>query len=171
MLSLKLVLSAIRDGEKASGSIAIDRKKNDMWVRESSIDLVSGTPSAERTILLENDQRMVLEGSSNVEVIYDKEQNAAVPKEKVLPDAKPDDPDLSPEKSLADLAAEEFEAGQRRAAVAKVQEENARKVKEEAEAKAKADEAAKLKTSTTQPSQSSGVQPRPYIPVSEPTRL
>src|SRR5678816_891386 len=123
MLSLKLVLSAIRDGEKASGSIAIDRKKNDMWVGESSIDLVSGTPSAERTILLENDQRMVLEGSSNVEVVYDKEQNAAVPKEKVLPEAKPDDPDLSPEKSLADLAAEEFEAEQRRAAVAKAQEE------------------------------------------------
>jgi len=119
MLTVKITVSAIRDGDRASGSIAIDRKKNDTWTRESSSDFVSATPSADRTIVLEDDQRLILEGSSNMEVVYDREQNMATVKEKPAPEPRPQDPDLSAEKSLADQAAEDFAESQRKAAYEK----------------------------------------------------
>ena len=131
MLTIQIKLSPIRDGEKASGSIVTDRKKGDIWSRETSVDFVSGEPSADRTILLEDDQRLIIEGSSNMEIVYDREQNMATMREKPMPAPKLDDPDLSSEKSLADVAAAEYAESQRKAAYEKSQAHQAKLAEEQ----------------------------------------
>lgn len=127
MLILKVGLHAMRDGERASGTLSIDQKKGDSWTRIRNIDLVSGTPGAEQTVPLESGQRISFEGSSNVEIVYDRVQNAAVPRPKLAPQrpAGAEEDEYSPEKPLADIAAEQFEEQKRQAALQKVREERA----------------------------------------------
>lgn len=158
MFTVKVLVTPVRDGDKASGSVHVDRKKGDSWAREKSMNFVSGDPSAERTILVENDQRLIIEGGSNTEVVYDRAQGAAVTRERPVTVQPTRDPDLSPEKSLADLAAEDFEKKQREAAIAKVREDNRKK----------AEEAAKTATKLATVPHSSTFVPRPH-PVAPPT--
>lgn len=80
MHTIKLSLHPIRDGEVVSATILKQRKRNDYWVNEEVIAFNSNEPGAERQVLLEDNQRIVVEGSSNVAVVYDKEQRAAVPR-------------------------------------------------------------------------------------------
>jgi hypothetical protein len=137
MLSLKISILPIRDGERASGTLAIDRKRGDAWVGEKTLTLVSGDPGSERTIVLADDQRITFAGSSGTEVVYDKQQMAAVSRPKALPVASPgDDDDLSPEVPLADIDAQQFE--ERKAAEARIKAK-------EAAAKEFQEQAAKLK--------------------------
>lgn len=157
MFTVKVLVTPVRDGDKASGSVHVDRKKGDSWARENSMNFVSGDPSAERTILVENDQRLIIEGSSNTEIVYDRAQGAAVTRERPITVQPTRDPDLSPEKPLADQAAEDFAAAQRKAALDKVREENRKKAEEAAKTAPKP-------TTTPHPS----VQPRPH-PVAPPT--
>lgn len=143
MLSLKISILPIRDGERASGTLAIDRKRGDAWVGEKTLTLVSGDPGSERTIVLADDQRITFMGSSGTEVVYDKQQMAAVLRPKALPVASSgDDDDLSPEVPLADIDAQQFE--ERKAAEARI---NAKKEAEKREAAAREfqEQAAKLK--------------------------
>lgn len=147
MLGLKISISPVRDGERVSGTLAIDRRRGDAWVGEKTLTLVSGDPGAERTIMLADDQRITFTGSSSTEIVYDKQQMAAVRVPKAPPAASPvDDDDLSPETPLADIAAQQFE--EQKAAEARIaaksqadrqkalQEEAARQIEKENELKA-----------------------------------
>lgn len=109
MKTVKISFHPIRDGEVVSATILKQRKRADYWVNEDMIAVNSNEPGAERQILLDDSQRLVVEATSDVQVVYDKTQNAAVPRKSVepKPPATPVDADgeeLSPETPAVDLA-------------------------------------------------------------------
>lgn len=79
MYSVKIELGSVRDGEKASASVAIEERRGSGWTRSEVRTILSGEPEAKRSLVLRNDQRVVIEGKSDVEVRFDPVQNAAVP--------------------------------------------------------------------------------------------
>lgn len=81
MKLIKIAVYEATDGEVVSGALTIQRKRGDTWVVESSTTFVSGTPEAERVLLLEDSQRVVVEASSNKKLVYDRPQAAAVPRQ------------------------------------------------------------------------------------------
>jgi hypothetical protein len=110
MKSIKISVNAIRDGEVASGAIMKQRKRGETWVNEETISIVSGEPGSERTFILDNDQRLIIEAVSNVKVVYDREQSVATPQISPLVRqvASPvdTDGDESPQKPALDRALE-----------------------------------------------------------------
>lgn len=89
MKVIKLTISAASDGEVVSGSLTTQRKRGDTWIVEDVITVISGQPGAERTMVLDDTQRLLIEGTSNTEVVYDKEQSAAVIRPVERPQASP----------------------------------------------------------------------------------
>lgn len=125
MKSIKISIAPIRDGEVVSGVYMKQRFRNGTWLNEESITVVSDQPGNERTLLLDNDQRLVIEGKSNKKMIYDKDQaTAREVEDNTLPTpASPvdSDGDESPRKPAVDRAMEpkamsEAEAEERRQA-------------------------------------------------------
>ena len=80
MKVIKLSVLAASDDEVVSGTLSIQRKRGDSWTVEEVITVVSGKPGSERTLLLDDTQRLVVEGTSNVELVFDRAQAAAVPR-------------------------------------------------------------------------------------------
>lgn len=80
MKVIRIAINAANDGDKVSGSISIHRRRSGAWVVDEVINYISGDPGAERTFLLADDQRLVVEGESSTTVVYDREQSAAVPR-------------------------------------------------------------------------------------------
>lgn len=78
MKVVKLGITAANEGEVVSGTITIQRKRNDSWSVEDVITVISGQPGADRTMVLDDTQRLVIEGTSNMQTVYDRGQNAAV---------------------------------------------------------------------------------------------
>lgn len=78
MKTIHISIRAANDGEVVNGSLTIQRKRGDGWTVDEVITVVSGMPGDTRTLLLGNDQRLVIEGESNTEVVYDRDQAAAV---------------------------------------------------------------------------------------------
>lgn len=78
MKVIKLSVAAANDGDVVSGSLTIQRKKGEAWTNEEVITVVSGQPGADRTLVLDDTQRLLIEGTSNTETVYDRSQNAAV---------------------------------------------------------------------------------------------
>lgn len=114
MKAIVVEVHAIRDGERVSASVIIERKRDDQWIREKVIDVASGMADSKRRLLLEDDQRVVIEGKSNVEYVFDKEQNASVP---VLTDPEAEAKKQADEKAEA-LALAQREAAEREKALA-----------------------------------------------------
>ena len=88
MKSIKVGVFAVFDGDVVTASLIVQRKRGDSWVNESAITVLSGQPDSERIMLLEDNQRLVVEGSSNTRTIYDRSQMAAVPVRSASPMAK-----------------------------------------------------------------------------------
>lgn len=80
MRTFKISLLNEKVGVRLSGAIVIERRRNDTWVREREITLLTGDPSSEATIVVEDGQRLIIEAPSENEVVYDREQNAAIAK-------------------------------------------------------------------------------------------
>jgi nucleoid-associated protein YgaU len=78
MKTIKLAILPAADNEVVSATLSIQRKKGDSWTVDEVITIISGQPGAERTLLLDDSQRIVVEGTSNIETVFDKEQSAAV---------------------------------------------------------------------------------------------
>ena len=107
MQLIKVSVNAIRDGEVVLGVILKQRKRGDAWTNEESFTVVLGEPGAERTFVLQDDQRLVIEAKSNQKIVYDPVQNMArqVTVEHTLVALPPDtDGDESPAVSAVDLA-------------------------------------------------------------------
>lgn len=79
MFVVTVRVDAIRPEERASGSLIIEEKQGDFWKRVEVLSLISGTPEAERRLVLPDNRRVVFEGSGATCVVFDREQNAAVP--------------------------------------------------------------------------------------------
>lgn len=78
MKVVEVKVVSIRDGEVVSATIIQEQKRNDYWTRVKAWDVMSGTPEASRRVLLEDDERLVIEGRASTHVVYDQEQKAAV---------------------------------------------------------------------------------------------
>lgn len=109
MKTVKVLVSAVREGDVVSGAFTKQRKRGDTWLNVEQMTLVSGDPSSDRTFILGNDERLVIEGAANSEIVYDHNQKAAMRRE--LPPAPPTKPgpneeDFSPEKPAVDRAME-----------------------------------------------------------------
>lgn len=78
MKMIKIGFFAVHDGEIVSGTITKLRKRGDTWVVDETIAVMSDEPGAQREILLEDNQRLVIDATSNTKIVMDKEQNAAV---------------------------------------------------------------------------------------------
>lgn len=106
MKSVRVIVSAIRDGEVVSGVFVKQRKRGDAWLNEESINVVSGEPGSERTFLLGNDQRLIIEGQSDVKIVYDRNQSVALPVQSREPRPEPTPPDTDGTESPATPAVE-----------------------------------------------------------------
>lgn len=79
MFVVTIRVDAVRPEERASGSLVIEEKQGDFWKRVEVLGLISGTPEAERRLVLPDNRRVIFEGSGATCVVFDREQNAAVP--------------------------------------------------------------------------------------------
>ncbi len=79
MYTITVTITPVREGERASGSVFIEEKQGDFWKRMEVLPLASGTVDQERKLLLADNRRLVVEGKGSTALVYDREQNAAVP--------------------------------------------------------------------------------------------
>lgn len=87
---MKVVLVEIlstNDNEKVDATIIVEQKRGEGVRRINAWDVTSGFPEAKRRILLEDDERVVIEGRGGPVKVYDPKQMALVtPAEASTPD-------------------------------------------------------------------------------------
>lgn len=147
MWTAEVTIRSVRDGETATVTIIHEQKRGDAWIRAKAVDVASDTPEATRKIMLADNERLVIEGKSDTRVVFNKDQNAAVP--------VPTNP-----AAADDWAAEEEKQRQINIAREKAQ----REAREKGEAEAKA---AEPKTNIGNPVPPT-VPPKPGAPVVPP---
>lgn len=76
MKSVRVEVLAVRQTEQVTANFHVERLKGTTWNRTRVITVVSGQPDAVREFLLEDDERLVIEGATRKIVEYDREQNA-----------------------------------------------------------------------------------------------
>lgn len=99
MKIVKVEVLPIRDGETVSATIIQEQKKGEAWNRVKAWDVESGTPDASRRVMLDDNERLVIEGRSSTVTVFDQAQNAAVP--------MPRDPAAAERKAREELAQRE----------------------------------------------------------------
>lgn len=78
MYVIAIELCSMRDDEQVSGCVCVEERFGNSWKRMEAFPVLSGDPSAARRLVLKDNQRLVVEASSNTKVVYDAKQNAAV---------------------------------------------------------------------------------------------
>lgn len=73
MQTIELQVHPIRDGEKATGLVVVERRQGDAWIRVREWDVSSADKSAYRKVVIEDDQRLIVEPRPATEVVYDRE--------------------------------------------------------------------------------------------------
>jgi hypothetical protein len=66
-----------KDGEVVTAVITEETQQGGSWKEGSKNTVYSGTPEAKRTILLDDDDRVIIEGKVEAEVVYDAVQGSA----------------------------------------------------------------------------------------------
>jgi len=79
MKLIKFAIFEAVDGEIVSGTITKQKKRGEAWVVEDVTAFSTDEGHGERVFLLEDEQRLIIEGAASTKIIYDKEQNAARP--------------------------------------------------------------------------------------------
>ena len=153
MYVLKIEIHPIRDGEAASGTILEQRRQGDGWANVREHTLNSSDASGKRNIALQDDMRLIVGGKSATEIVWNKEQNAAVSVNtavKPVPTQHPQVKKYSPPRHedegtndtgvpLVEQSAYEYEMLKRNEMIAKVRAENEQRAREAAE-RAKAEQ-------------------------------
>lgn len=148
MKIIKVEVLAVRQTEQVSANLHVEKQKGTMWNRTRVISVVSGQPDALREFLLEDDERLIIEGASRKIVEYDRNQSAT----KIV-DA---DPEVREAQNRADSATHEANA---------LRERKEREVKPPlAEAERQAQPRTNLGNLTGRPIGAAGVIPRPTLP-------
>lgn len=80
MLKLEVDVEVVKAGDTGTATIYIEKKRGETWHREETIVVEPGAKDSARTLLVENDQRIVIEGWSETTMVYDREQMANVPR-------------------------------------------------------------------------------------------
>lgn len=131
MQIVKVEVLPIREGESVVANLIVEGRKGETWNRVKVITVTSGTPESQRQIVLQDGERLVVEGESKKVVVYDREQNMAK------------QVDADPEVRAKQEAAEQ---AQRDANVARENQQNAL-----LDAKAKLDRESQAKTNLGNP--------------------
>lgn len=81
MRSIDLDLRSTNSGETAGFRLALEQNVSGQWRQIETVNIASGTPQAVRSLQIERDQRIVIEAiGADVEMVFDKEQNATMPR-------------------------------------------------------------------------------------------
>lgn len=96
MLVVNVEVLKIRDSDTGSATIHVEKRRGEAWLREKVYDFTPSTPDARRRLVLEDDQRVVVMGVAGTEVVFDKEQSAAVPVATSSEPVKPVVPEQKP---------------------------------------------------------------------------
>lgn len=75
MKVLQITVNSIREGEEVVANLMVEQKKGETWNRTKVVTVTSGTPEATRQLVLEDNERLVIEGDTKKKVVYDREQN------------------------------------------------------------------------------------------------
>ncbi|SRR6266576_1038711 len=96
MYKVELKVSAISEAEAASAVLVRQKNRGGTWINEEQINVTSADPL--RVLLLENDQRVLVQGHSNVVQVYDRTQMMATSQTVSVPSTTttPPDGDESP---------------------------------------------------------------------------
>lgn len=69
------------DDKTVDYEVVVERRNGDIWTAESRDPITSGTPEAEKKVILEDGMRLtIIAQGSETELVWDKEQNAAMPR-------------------------------------------------------------------------------------------
>jgi hypothetical protein len=77
MKVVKVEILPAKDGEVVTAIIKEEEEKGGNWKETSKTTVKSGTPEAVRSILLDDNERITIEGKVDNEVVIDKDQMAA----------------------------------------------------------------------------------------------
>jgi len=78
MKVVEVTLRSSRDDEDVDGTFIVEEQRGDVWNRSQAYDVTSGTDSAHRTFLLEDNERIVVMGRPTEVIVLDRDQRAAV---------------------------------------------------------------------------------------------
>jgi len=74
--SVQVIVSGAHDGEQVSVTLRVERQEGTKWLQVKEMNYTSGHGGAERKLLLEDNERLVVEGVADTETYFDKNQNA-----------------------------------------------------------------------------------------------
>ena len=86
MKIVEVNIRASEAGEVAYGVVAVQRRDegSSTWYTDRAFFIRSDDMSANRSMLLEDNERVIVEGRSNVEMVFDAKQNMMMPKAVVV---------------------------------------------------------------------------------------
>ncbi len=165
MYVVKIEIHPIREGEVASGVLIEEKRKGESWTRVREIPFITSDASSKRNLALEDDARLIIGGTANVQRKMDPAQRAHVTVEpaqpvqprRYVPPPHEDEGTNDTGVSLAEQSAAEFEQLKHREALERVRREAEARGREEA-ARVAAEEAERAKIR---------IPPRPAIQVHE----
>lgn len=77
MKLVKVEILPAHDGEVVTATITEETKRGGSWEEGSKNTVLSGTPQASRSMMLDDDDRVIIEGKVEAEVVLDNDQRAA----------------------------------------------------------------------------------------------
>lgn len=77
MQVVTIKVDPVRENESGQVNIMVEAKKGDTWNRVKVQTVASGAADSERRIVLQNDERLVIEGNTTKQVVYNRDQNMA----------------------------------------------------------------------------------------------
>lgn len=81
MRSITILMGSTEAEKAADYTFEVQRLRGDTWVTDSSVAITSGTADAEKKVLLDDNTRVVIMArGADTEVVFDREQNAAMPR-------------------------------------------------------------------------------------------
>ena len=74
MKVINIALQPAGQGQTVIGFAAVQKREGSRWITTDIFQLRTGDPSQSRQMLLEDDERIIIQGTSNVEQKYDPDQ-------------------------------------------------------------------------------------------------
>lgn len=82
MKVIKIEINSINETEEVVANLFLEQRKGETWNRSKVITVVSGQGENSRQLILNDDERLVVEGKTSRKVVFDAGQNAVVSNEK-----------------------------------------------------------------------------------------
>lgn len=78
MKVVRIEILSAQDGVTERATLKVERQEQDAWKEDASYGMITGDPTGVRQIMIDDNQRIIIEGSSAYELVFDKEQMATV---------------------------------------------------------------------------------------------